>query len=409
MISSDPISYKRKDIDEDIDILLELDRALQMEPSDGENEDENLNKSYLAEEFPKSFVFGSNSQYQKQEPSMNLSESQLQQIYLTLMKKQEYLKKKQDEIEREQKIFMKEKKKFLKEKEDFENEMRFRSVGKNKKVSSYDDYCTLEKKYNSEKMQWKEERDSLIHQIELLKLTNNIVESEPLEDEHVEIDITPKKKRTKLKKLKSQKSIEVIPHFAQPSKSIESPRATKVAPKPQPVKVPSSNPAQSNPDKIPNVFFSSQKRNHPKTINIDEKYLNFGFKPGIPIHEEIKPDGRKIVRYRGGTVSTVFRNGTEKLRNGKASYIFYSNGDISIDFGDGVGGYKYKESQAIELKFPSKSRIYVFPNGQREYYLPNGDIHIQYPTGQFQITHENGDYELYLPNGKVEKKISQQT
>ncbi|EAX98303.1 T-complex protein 10, putative [Trichomonas vaginalis G3] len=136
---------------------------------------------------------------------------------------------------------------------------------------------------------------------------------------------------------------------------------------------------------------------------IHDKYqLDFDYNPGPIYKEEIKKDGRKVVIFKDGSKGTVFRNGTKKVRKGQNLYIFYVNKDIAIEFPDKAVGYKYKETNAIELSLPDGSVIYVFPNGQKEKHYANGDKAIQFPNGTYKIIYPNGDYETHFPDGKTE-------
>jgi hypothetical protein len=131
--------------------------------------------------------------------------------------------------------------------------------------------------------------------------------------------------------------------------------------------------------------------------------LDFKFDPGPLLREEAKPDGRKLLRYRNGILATVFKNGTRKMKVGQLCYVFYTNGDIAIEFEDGARGYRYAETKTIELNLPDESTFIEFPDGQREQHLTNGDKVVRYPGGQIKTFHPNGEFEIRDPSGRIER------
>jgi hypothetical protein len=160
-------------------------------------------------------------------------------------------------------------------------------------------------------------------------------------------------------------------------------------------------PVVEKPAKPPAKKSGQRKSN---VVMLHDGYpLDFSFDPGQVLREEVKEDGRKLVRYRNGLAATVFKNGTRKMKVEKVCYVFYANGDIAIEFEDGARGYRYGETKAVELNLPDKSTFIEFTDGQREEHLPNGEKTVRYPNGQVKIFHANGDFELRDPSGRVEK------
>jgi hypothetical protein len=133
---------------------------------------------------------------------------------------------------------------------------------------------------------------------------------------------------------------------------------------------------------------------------------NFDFDPGPIKKQELKSEGRKLIRYTSGLTATEFKNGTKKMKLGQACYTFYENGDVAIEFEDGARAYRYLDTKTVEMILPDHTAIYSFPNGQTEKHFVDGDKEIHYTNGQLKLIHPNGDYEVRHPSGKIERCVN---
>lgn len=172
-------------------------------------------------------------------------------------------------------------------------------------------------------------------------------------------------------------------------KPAECRKKSPVKHKPRAVKPPKLSSRLQPPSPPPPAKPSKDKKKMSKPIpvvqptgRLHDKYrLDFKFNPGNPISQDVKPDGRCVVRYRNGVVGTTYDNGTRKLKAGDSTYIFYANGDASIAFTDGAQAYRYAETKTVELQLPDGAKIIQFADGQREKHMTNGDKEIMFTNG----------------------------
>lgn len=205
-----------------------------------------------------------------------------------------------------------------------------------------------------------------------------------------------KKKEWKEKTSMSSSASGFAKPDAAPVQSVLTPQTKSPAPskspvkhKPRAMKPPKLSARLQPPASPPAKPISKEKKKMSKPIpvvhptgRLHEKYrLDFKFNPGTPISQDIKPNGRCVIRYRNGVIGTNYGNGTKKVKTGEATYIFYENGDISITFIDGAHAYRYAESKTIELQIPDGTKIIQFADGQREKHLTNGDKEIMFTDG----------------------------
>ena len=183
------------------------------------------------------------------------------------------------------------------------------------------------------------------------------------------------------------------------------------------VTTPSSSPAKESsetqtqpPTPIITKQEQTQSKSPPRTkidINRMQRLINnqypLKFTP-IPtdiVEERIRKDGKRLLRFADGSSGTLFTNGSLKIIRGNYLYLYYDNGDISIQFPDGTVGYFYNDKGTVELNLNDKSVIYKFPNGQIEQHFPNGEKEIEYANGFLKHIEKDGTYTIYDKNGNL--------
>lgn len=160
-------------------------------------------------------------------------------------------------------------------------------------------------------------------------------------------------------------------------------------------------------DEIPAKVIKRKIKKGQRRISIPDLYpLDFDYDPGVVFKIDNLIDGRRNVRFKDGAQGTIYKNGTKKIKYASKVYIFFANGDVSIEYPDGAIAYRYYDSMTTELTVPDGDIYYIFKNGQKEKHLKSGEKRILFPNKQYKIIYPNGDYESYYPDGKVEKSIN---
>ena len=108
--------------------------------------------------------------------------------------------------------------------------------------------------------------------------------------------------------------------------------------------------------------------------------------------EEVLPDGRRVVRYRNGTVKEVQVNGESLVR--------FLNGDTKWTSADSAKVvYFYSEAKTRHTTYSNGLEVYEFPNGQVERHHPDGTKEIAFPDRTRKLVLANGLQETHFPDG----------
>lgn len=329
--------------DEDLDLFCKLEKVIHEENDsmlDISMQQRESERSRLAQEFPSCFVNPDDASQMKIDEVSHDQMSEYNKLYNELLAKIAYVNRKKEEVDRNASFIAKERREIERERARIEKDkvIAAANLADIELLELRKKYEALKNVYEQEKLEWEEEKQKLLAQIHTKE-----------DSIHVKFE-------------------DQVPKITQKPQS-ETSRASAPAARPQ--------------------LHSGYQ-------------LDFSFSPGQILREEPRSDGRKLVKYKNGMSATKFRNGTIKMKHGDLIYVFYENGDTAIEFKDGARGYKYSETDTIELNLPDKSVLYQFPNKQIEKHFPNGDKAVQYPNGQFKVLHPNGDYEVHHPSGKVE-------
>ena len=423
--------------DTELDTFCQLEEALREEEKlNGGNEYKQTN---LAFEFPDSFV---NPDGTTPNPEEVLSSNERKDFHETFIELQQHLadvRRREADLLRDENWVKAEKREIEKEKKKLEMDKMIvaEKLQDAELVDVKEKLERLMQQYQEEKQQWEEEKKALTDKIAQMEKKNrqrvtfitptfdNKNEKKQESDDENESDQrqsilaqgatspnsnapaanSPPGSPTSPSPLVngSQSPTNSPPGSPTQQQSQQNVGTINLKPAPQQLTIPPNanqdRPQQTTPPTSPR----SRKRRNAYRISIHDNYsLDFDYNPGPAFKEEVKRDGRKIVRYKDGSLGTVFRNGTRKIKRSNTTYIFYSNGDVGIEYEDGAVGYRYKETSAIELSLPDKSVIYLFRNGQKEKHYANGDKAIQFPNGVYKVMHANGNSETHHPDGKSE-------
>lgn len=308
------------------------------------NNDNQIPKSSLAEDFPGVFI-QKKVEIKKVESKQTKNSPQLTDIMIKLQEGLKEVEKEKQKLELDRKWIEKEKKEMLKNKTQVEKD---KTIVKGKLQNEEllilrEKYKELEKRFQTEQLNWQSERQTLLLKIQ--ELTDG---GQPLH----------------------------------PKKPFKSPEASKA-------NIPKSSSFDTN-----------------LTVLHPNYELDFSFNPVVTDKKMNTKSGRTKFSCNDGSSGIEFKHGTKKVKKGKMYYVFHQNGDVGIEFPDGAKAMKFKANEAIELTLPDSTLIRQFANGQKETHYPNHDLFIVYPNNQTKLVHPNGDYEIKYPNGKIEKMIN---
>ena len=113
--------------------------------------------------------------------------------------------------------------------------------------------------------------------------------------------------------------------------------------------------------------------------------------------EELLPDGRKLVRYRNGTIKEVHPTGGTIVR--------FVNGDTKTTKLDGTIVYYYCEANTTHTTHTTGVEVYEFPNGQIERHHPDGLKEISFPDRTRKLIYPSGVQESVFPDGTQVKEF----
>lgn len=114
--------------------------------------------------------------------------------------------------------------------------------------------------------------------------------------------------------------------------------------------------------------------------------------------EETLPDGRRLVRYRNGTVKEVYPNGGRIV-------VRFVNGDTKSTEADGTVVYFYCDADTTHTTRKDGCEIYQFPNGQTERHYPDGLKEIRFPDETRKVIYPSGVTESVFPDGRTVKEF----
>ena len=427
--------------DRELDTFCQLEEALREEEKlNGGNEYKQTN---LAFEFPDSFVNPDGTTPDTEEVVSSNERKDFHETFIELQQHLADVRRREADLLRDENWVKAEKKEIEKEKKKIEMDKMIiaEKLQDAELVDVKEKLSKLMQQYQEEKQQWEEEKKSLTDRIAQLEKKNRpkVTFITPTFDDNNKNDNKNKQENENEENDRRQSIItQGVNTSTSPANNSSTPPGSPTSPSPlvnnlqsptnSPPNSPPQSPSQQNPSSTislkpapqqltippnaqqdrpqqttPPASPRSRKRKNAYRISIHDNYsLDFDYNPGPAFKEEVKRDGRKIVRYKDGSLGTVFRNGTRKIKRSNTTYIFYSNGDVGIEYEDGAVGYRYKETSAIELSLPDKSVIYLFRNGQKEKHYPNGDKAIQFPNGIYKVIHANGNSETHHPDGKSE-------
>ncbi len=113
--------------------------------------------------------------------------------------------------------------------------------------------------------------------------------------------------------------------------------------------------------------------------------------------EEMLADGRKLVRYRNGTVKEVHPTGSTVVR--------FVNGDTKRTDTDGTVVYYYCEADTTHTTYTTGVEVYEFPNGQTERHHADGLKEIYFPDQTRKLIYPSGVQESTFPDGVKVKEF----
>ena len=114
--------------------------------------------------------------------------------------------------------------------------------------------------------------------------------------------------------------------------------------------------------------------------------------------EEILPDGRRLVRYRNGTVKEVYPDG-------RGTVVRFINGDTKSTEADGTVVYFYCDADTTHTTRKDGCEVYQFPNGQTERHYPDGLKEILFPDYTRKVIYPSGVTESFFPDGATVKEF----
>lgn len=104
---------------------------------------------------------------------------------------------------------------------------------------------------------------------------------------------------------------------------------------------------------------------------------------GLSATEEVKADGRRVLRYTNGTVKKLFPDGRSVVR--------FANGDVKrSEPNSGIVVYLYAEAKTTHTTYGDGSERYEFPNGQVEMHYADGRKEITFPDSTRKVIDSNG-------------------
>ena len=424
---------------DDLDLFLKLEAVLNEETQEP---DEILStKLKLAEEFPGVFIennaHNQNDTEELQVPSNQIAE--FRKMYLNLVEQTKLLNQQKEALVKERNEIIQEKANLSKERAQIEND---RMLAETKLdnialIQLREKYENLKKQYSQEKLSWENERESLNSKIKSLLISNpdaslnesitnpqNSISDSNKVSQDAFLLSTPKQKSSRspspkksTQKIQKNKISPIHSKDKSPQDNFkQTPNQINQNSKQNTNQNSKQNINQNISDKIKMARISPFKRNNinnyifPEEKMFDPKFkLEFDYTPNQVLREEIKGDGRRLVRYRDGTKGTVFKNGTVKYQRNDNNIIKYDNNDVAIEFNDGSQAYRYSATNAIEISYPDKSVLYLFSNGQKEKHFPNGDKAILFPNHEYKMIYSNGDLEVKYPSGRIERTIQGST
>lgn len=410
--------------DDDLECFQKLEAVLNEE---AQEYDELYNsKIHLAEEFPTVFIDKKENGIESDSVAPN-QVTKFKEIYANLIEQTKFINSQRDLLEHEKKKIQEEKKMISQERAQVETD---KLVAESKLdnialIQIRNDYDNLKKKYETEKQEWENEKIRLldrIHQLEndLSKTNEEDIKSSKTNNNYAENQKIGMNSDSKL--ITKTNSTKKVKDISQLNGSLQK-ESQKISKKTMPNPKHMSNMMKINEEKpeisseersIESLAVEKKKTKNkkytyhhfPEEKLFDTKYkLDFDFSPNEILHEEIKNDGRHIIKFRDGTKGIQFKNGTIKYQRENCSIIHYDNNDVSIEYNDGTQAYRYAITMAIEITNTDKSILYIFQNGQKEIHYLNGDKAILFPNHEYKIVYSNGDFEIKYPTGRVEKKI----
>ena len=409
------------DSDDHSDLLGQIIKALDDDDSSDNDENQNLEQSHLAEDF-NFFVSSQGAIAKSKEPSAK----DCRMLYRKLREQMAVLDERKVLIEAEEK-------RLAGERAQFESEVRNWEETEREKVEEEANewkrkYLALKEKYHAERKEWKEKRSQMIRaqgsgtsfirmqgsstsfmrgftdsqkSISPLRLDDADSRKSPLRAD----DAESRKSSLKADDMEARKSpmkteeTEINPVILQldepsvpttPTKkrrnSHHKKRGRRLSPRLQPPDPPKRK-QSTGVGTIPKVVKWKQQLS-------DDYRIDFKYNPGPIVATEEKGNGRQIVRYRNGVTGTIYDNGTKKIKNGDTTYIFYSNHDVLIEFGDGAEAYQYNDTKTVELQLPDGTKLVEFADGQKEKHMTNGDKEITFPNGTVKLLHPNGEFDI---------------
>ena len=420
------------DSDDHSDLLGQIIKALDDDESSDNDENQNLEQSHLAEDF-NFFVSSQGAIAKSKEPSAK----DCRMLYRRLREQMAVLDERKVLIEAEEK-------RLAAERAQFQSEVRNWEESEREKVEEEANewkrkYLALKEKYHAERKEWKEKRSQMIRaqgsgtsfirmqgssasfmrgftdsqkSISPLRLDDMEARKSPLRLDDMEArksplrldDVEARKSPLRLDDVEARKSPmkteeteinPVILHLDEPSvpttptkkrRNSHRKRGQKLSPRLQPPDPPKRK-QSTGVGTIPRVVKWKQQLS-------DEYKIDFKYNPGPIVATEEKGTGRQIVRYRNGVTGTIYDDGTKKIKNGDTTYIFYSNHDVLIEFGDGAEAYQYNDTKTVELQLPDGTKLVEFADGQKEKHMTNGDKEITFPNGTVKLLHPNGEFEI---------------
>jgi centromere protein J len=140
---------------------------------------------------------------------------------------------------------------------------------------------------------------------------------------------------------------------------------------------------------VPAHAFQGQKQGQGQGLGQGQEQVQ-GKAPGR-IEEEM-PDGRRVVRYRNGTVKEVQVTGESLVR--------FLNGDTKWTSADSAKViYFYAEAKTRHTTHSSGLEVYEFPNAQVERHHPDGIKEIIFPDRTRKLVLADGTQETHFPDG----------
>jgi hypothetical protein len=271
--------------------------------------------------------------------------------------------------------------------------------------------AALEHELTEEQGLWKTERKRMVQLLEAAKEKNTVMKQsieqfrtylEEKKDSfvaHVQVEVNPNIRRNEPMSPVSQKQPQSPPQCLLPAPTESSSEGASFDDN----EALFSSPIRERPQprielkpKLPVVPRFEQKI-PPAQPNAPESRFNFDYWPDD--EGSVSRDGREIYFENGDTIINC-KGDVRKLRHGTMELIRFGNGDVEVRLADGSVGYRFSETQAIELTLPDSTRHCIFANGQREIFFANGDKFLV--TSKWtRYTRANGDYQVRGVDGDV--------